>query len=80
MLLHRIPLRRVAIAGGDTSSHAAQALDIWALAYRRTLAPGVTLCETRSDQPGLDGCELVLKGGQMGPVDLFETLLRGSPR
>jgi 3-oxoisoapionate kinase len=69
--------RRVGIAGGDTSSHTALALGLWGLAYRATLAPGVTLCTTRSDIAALDRVELMLKGGQMGPPDLFERLLHG---
>jgi 3-oxoisoapionate kinase len=77
-LLAAVPLRRIGIAGGDTSSRAVLGLDLWALAYRRTLAPGVTLCAVRSENPALEGMEMMLKGGQMGPPDLFETLLAGS--
>lgn len=71
------PLQRIGIAGGDTSSLAVQKLGLWGLACEGVLAPGVTLSRARSDQPALDGLELMLKGGQMGPVDLFERLLRG---
>jgi uncharacterized protein YgbK (DUF1537 family) len=77
-VLREMPLRRIGIAGGDTSSHAALALDIWGLAYRRSLAPGVTLCALRSDARDLDGVEIMLKGGQMGPPALFETLVHGT--
>jgi uncharacterized protein YgbK (DUF1537 family) len=66
------PVRRLGIAGGDTSSLAAQALDLWGLSYLGTLAPGVTLCRGHSDDPAMDGIELMLKGGQMGPPDLLE--------
>ena len=62
------------IAGGDTSSHAAQALDLWALAHAGLAAPGVARCLGRSDDPRLDGLAIVLKGGQMGPPDLFARL------
>jgi len=68
-------LRRVGVAGGDTSSLAVRALDIWALSFVRALSPGVALCRAHSDDPALDGMELMLKGGQMGPVDIFERLL-----
>jgi uncharacterized protein YgbK (DUF1537 family) len=34
------PLRRVGIAGGDTSSLVTQALGLWGLSYRGTWAPG----------------------------------------
>ncbi len=71
-------LSRMCIAGGDTSSQAASAMDAWGLAYVAQLSPGVTLCRLRSHMPPLDGLEIVLKGGQMGQVELFETLLHGA--
>ncbi|WP_159992671.1 four-carbon acid sugar kinase family protein [Roseomonas sp. 18066] len=73
-LLAEAPVRRLGIAGGDTSSLATQGLDLWGLSYRTTLAPGVTLCRAHSHDPRLDGMELMLKGGQMGPPDLFTRL------
>ncbi|WP_419899891.1 four-carbon acid sugar kinase family protein [Roseomonas sp. USHLN139] len=73
-LLAEAPVRRLGIAGGDTSSLATQGLDLWGLSYRTTLAPGVTLCRAHSRDPRLDGMELMLKGGQMGPPDLFTRL------
>lgn len=74
-VLARAPLARVGVAGGDTSSHAVLGLDAWGLSFMRRLAPGVSLCRLHSDQPELDGLELMLKGGQMGGDDLFERLL-----
>jgi uncharacterized protein YgbK (DUF1537 family) len=71
------PLRRVGVAGGDTSSLALRALGAWALGWAGTLAPGVALTRLHADDPALDGLELMLKGGQMGPPDLFQRLLRG---
>jgi 3-oxoisoapionate kinase len=72
---HGAPLRRVGIAGGDTSSHAVQALQLWGLSYLTTLCPGVTISLGHSTDPTRDGLELMLKGGQMGGTDLFERLL-----
>jgi 3-oxoisoapionate kinase len=69
------PLRRIGIAGGDTSSHAVQALQLWGLSYQASLCPGVTLSRAHSPQPALHGLELMLKGGQMGGPDLFARLL-----
>lgn len=69
------PLRRLGIAGGDTSSRASQALNLWGLSYLGQLGPGVTVSRTHSDHPALDGIELMLKGGQMGGEDVFERLL-----
>lgn len=77
-VLKTAPLKRLGIAGGDTSSHAVQALDAWGLAYLAQLAPGVALCRLHSDEPALDGLEIMLKGGQMGEETLFEALLSGT--
>jgi 3-oxoisoapionate kinase len=78
-VLARAPkVRRVGIAGGDTSSIAVEALGIWALGFVGTLAPGVSLSRAYADDPRLDGIELMLKGGQMGPNDIFERLLCGT--
>ncbi|MDM0021981.1 four-carbon acid sugar kinase family protein [Variovorax saccharolyticus] len=79
-VLAAVPLSRVGIAGGDTSSHAVQALDAWGLSYEAALAPGVALCRLHSESPALDGLEIALKGGQMGGEDFFERLVHGTPR
>lgn len=73
------PVRRLGVAGGDTSSHAVRALGLWGLTYETTLGPGVAICRARCDNPRLDGIEVMLKGGQMGPLDLFERLLGDQP-
>lgn len=65
---------RIGVAGGDTSSWALRALDAWGLSFVRHLVPGVALCRMRAADPRLDGLEVMLKGGQMGPPDLFDRL------
>jgi 3-oxoisoapionate kinase len=77
-LLRAVPVRRLGIAGGDTSSHAVRALGLWGLSYVTTLGAGVAICRAHSDDPALDGMELMLKGGQMGADDLFTHLVQGS--
>ena len=42
------------------------------------LVPGAPLCRVWSDAPGMDGMEVVLKGGQMGQADFFGRVLHGS--
>ena len=73
--LRACPVRRVGVAGGDTSSHVLKALDVWGLRYAGALAPGVALCRASSNVAHLDGIELMLKDGQMGAPDLFERLI-----
>jgi uncharacterized protein YgbK (DUF1537 family) len=70
-------VRRVGVAGGDSSSLAVQALGGWGLSHAGPLAPGVALTRLHADTPRLDGMELMLKGGQMGPPDVFERLVHG---
>ena len=78
-VLSRAPqVRRIGVAGGDTSSFALRALDPWALQWCAPLAPGIGLLRLRADASALDGLELILKGGQIGPPDLFERLLSGA--
>lgn len=69
----RSGVRRVAIAGGDTSSAAVPALGFWGLAYHSVISRGSTVCVGRSDNLARDGMHLLLKGGQMGDDVVFET-------
>lgn len=71
-------VRRIAIAGGDSSGDVASALDIAALTVASHLAPGAPLCRAHANTAAMDGLELVLKGGQMGQPDFFERVLQGT--
>jgi uncharacterized protein YgbK (DUF1537 family) len=62
---------RVVFAGGDTSSHAAQALQIEALEMIAPLAPGAPLCKAHAPGAAAGGLELVFKGGQVGAANFF---------
>lgn len=64
-------VRRVLIAGGDTSTHAVKQLQLDALTFAAPLVPGVPLCRAHAPGSALDGLELALKGGQIGPPDFF---------
>ncbi|MDP9891640.1 uncharacterized protein YgbK (DUF1537 family) [Variovorax boronicumulans] len=77
-VLAHVPLRRVGVAGGDTSSHGVQALDAWGLSYVADMGAGASLCRVHSDDTRLDGMEIMLKGGQMGTDDVFERLVHGA--
>lgn len=77
-VLAHAPLRRVGVAGGDTSSHGVQALDAWGLSYVADMGAGASLCRVHSDDVRLDGMEIMLKGGQMGTDDVFERLVQGT--
>jgi uncharacterized protein YgbK (DUF1537 family) len=71
-------VRRVVLAGGDTSSHAVAQLGAYALTWAAATQPGAPLCRVHCDTQGLDGLELELKGGQVGSEDFFERVRTGS--
>jgi uncharacterized protein YgbK (DUF1537 family) len=72
VILSKASIARLVIAGGDTSSHAVAALDVWGLSYRGPMTPGAPLCRVHSDDARLDGLDIILKGGQMGSREFFE--------
>ncbi len=77
-ILAAAPVKRVLLAGGDTSSHAVARLGLHALTWRATVEAGAPLCRAHADaQSGLDGLELVLKGGQVGSEEFFERVRLG---
>jgi uncharacterized protein YgbK (DUF1537 family) len=78
-LLDRVRLKRVVVAGGDSSGEVASALSIDALSVAAAMAPGAPLCRIWSQNPRRDGLEIVLKGGQMGAPSFFGAVLNGSP-
>ena len=63
---------RLAIAGGDTSSIIIRGLGFNSLDLLRRMAPGVALCKGHSTRPELANMTLMLKGGQVGGVDIFD--------
>lgn len=69
-------LARLCVAGGDTSGHAMLALGIEALVCLAPLCPGAPLLRVHSADAAVDGLEVVLKGGQMGPPGIFADLAR----
>jgi uncharacterized protein YgbK (DUF1537 family) len=76
-LLEASGVRRVVVAGGDTAGWVVRRLGLEALEMAFPMAPGAPLCRASARRPALDGLEIVLKGGQMGRVDLFGSVLRG---
>jgi 3-oxoisoapionate kinase len=64
-------LTRAVISGGDSSSHAASVLGVYALTAVAPIAPGSPLCRAHASDPVLAGLEIALKGGQVGRPDFF---------
>jgi uncharacterized protein YgbK (DUF1537 family) len=76
-ILEQVRLRRLLLAGGDTSSQVMQTLGADALTVIARIAPGVPLCRASFTDSPLDGLEVALKGGQLGGPDFFESARAG---
>ncbi len=76
-LLYRSGIRRVCVAGGDTSGYAARQLGIYALEIATPIAPGAPLCRAHSHNKLFDGLEISLKGGQNGEPSYFGSIRQG---
>lgn len=64
-------LKRLLVAGGDTSGYITKNLELIAMEMIKPITPGAPLCITYSNNPIYDGLEITLKGGQMGNWDFF---------
>ncbi|PUE54403.1 3-oxo-isoapionate kinase OiaK [Limnohabitans parvus] len=76
-LLDRTALRRIVVAGGDSSGAVASHLGVQALTVCAGMAPGVPLCRVWSDNPHRDGLEMALKGGQLGAPSFYGDVRAG---
>ncbi len=80
-LIQEHGVKRIVVAGGDTSGAVVHALGLAALQMYARLFPGAPLCQAYTC---LDGeaslepaIEIALKGGQMGKADYFSAARRG---
>jgi uncharacterized protein YgbK (DUF1537 family) len=76
-ILAKTGLRRAAVAGGDTCGHVLKQLSIYVLEFIIPLGIAAPLCRASSSNPQLDGMEIALKGGQLGDIDFFASVLKG---
>jgi len=76
-IIRTAKINRAVIAGGDTSSHAARTLSVFALTAMAPTVPGAALFKAHSEDPALEALEIALKGGQMGTVDYFGLIKAG---
>ncbi|MBC7947404.1 MAG: four-carbon acid sugar kinase family protein [Chitinophagaceae bacterium] len=67
-------LKRIVVAGGDTSSYAARALEIDAVEMIAPIVIGAPLCKAYSKKERINGLEVNFKGGQVGAEDYFGLL------
>ena len=67
---------RVIVCGGDTSSRITTLLGVRSLSIAANPVGNIVLLRAHADEPAVDGVELLLKGGQVGGVDLFDEVRR----
>ncbi|SEJ65498.1 Uncharacterized conserved protein YgbK, DUF1537 family [Dyadobacter sp. SG02] len=70
-ILENAPVKRLIIAGGDTSGVVARTLGIKAVEMIAPLSPGAPLCRTFAPDSPANGLEVNFKGGQVGGEDYF---------
>lgn len=70
-------LDRVVVAGGDTSGYVLRTLGARTLSAQGPIGPHLLLGSITSEDPSLDGLEVVLKGGQLGGLDVFDEACGG---
>lgn len=70
-------VKRILVAGGDTSSYAARAMEIDAVEMLAPLVTGAPLCKVHSRNEAMHGLEVNFKGGQVGPENYFMMVVNG---
>lgn len=71
-------IRRLIIAGGDTSGFVTKEMGVYGLELLLPISPGAPLCIGYSQESETDGIELALKGGQLGGNNYFVNVLRAA--
>ncbi|MGG3562692.1 four-carbon acid sugar kinase family protein [Neobacillus rhizosphaerae] len=67
-------IRRVIVAGGDTSGFATREMGVYGLEMLLPISPGAPLCKAYSDESLMNGIEIALKGGQLGGSNYFSNV------
>ncbi len=70
-------VRRLLVAGGDTSGYTMHGLDAYAIEIESNFVVAGALCRLCSTNPNVEGVQIMLKGGQVGGEDLFEAVRMG---
>lgn len=71
-------IRRVIVAGGDTSGFATREMGVYGLEMLMPISPGAPLCKAYSDESLMNGIEIALKGGQLGGSNYFSNVQKAT--
>ncbi len=77
-VLKETPVKRVLVAGGDTSGRIARELGIESMEMIGELTRGSPLVRVVAPNSPADGIEMTFKGGQIGAVDFFSLVQNGT--
>jgi uncharacterized protein YgbK (DUF1537 family) len=78
-LVRRSGLKRLVVAGGDTSGMVQKSLGIEALRIRASFAVPAPLCLAYCGSREFSGLEIAFKGGQVGAIDYFQSVQEVGP-
>jgi uncharacterized protein YgbK (DUF1537 family) len=78
-VLRDVAVRRVLVAGGDTSGQVARILEIEAVEMIGVLTRGSPLCRASAPASPADGIEITFKGGQIGAKEFFGVVEAHTP-
>lgn len=73
------PITRLVVAGGDTCGRVLTLLGVQRIELLAAPWGNAAFCRIAAPHTAVDGIGVVLKGGQMGSVDLFERIRTGTP-
>jgi 3-oxoisoapionate kinase len=76
-VIERRSVKRVIVAGGDTSGAVARELGIESMEMIAELTRGSPLCRVNAPGSPADGIEMTFKGGQIGRVEFFGQVRKG---
>ena len=71
-------IKRVVIAGGDTSGFVTSELNVFGLEMIQSISPGAPLCKVYSEESFMNDVQLALKGGQFGGRNYFSDVLNAA--
>lgn len=80
LILAASPVQAIGVAGGDTSGAVVRQLGFESLSFEGRISSGIAICRGRSTVGTLDGSRLLLKGGQLGSIDLFDRFVGDEDR
>jgi uncharacterized protein YgbK (DUF1537 family) len=77
--IEKTGVRRLAVAGGDSSGQVLRRLGVEAVEVTAAFEPAMPFCRPLGAGSAPADLELILKGGQTGAVDFFEEVRVGHP-